>query len=101
VSDLLHAASDAAHHLTHLAAPPDPSKGGGDAPPGASKLTKILRWAFWCVSALGVLGIMAVSAKMFTSFRNGEGSEHMSMLGRVLVGCILAASASGIVGALL
>ncbi|MFJ8166504.1 hypothetical protein ACIRBY_37070 [Streptomyces sp. NPDC096136] len=99
MSELLTWAS-AAHPFAVLADVPAPSS---VAPPGVvqSKFTLILGWVMWVVSGLAVIGIFVVAGKMFTSFRTGEGSEHMNMLGKVLAGCILAASAAPIVNAIL
>ncbi|MGX1976875.1 hypothetical protein [Streptomyces kronopolitis] len=98
VHDLVSASADTVHHFVQLAAPPDP--GGGIKPPGADKLTKILGWAAWCVTALCVAGIIAVAGRMAVNHRRGEGGEHAMALGVVMLACFLLGTASGIVGAL-
>lgn len=103
MSLLLHAA-DAAHPFLTLAdGVPNPAAGGGKPLPGnaVSQLTTILRYAFWCVTVLAVLGIITVAAKMITSHRQGGDGEHMSKLGMVLFGLILAGAASGIVNTII
>ncbi|MFK0294854.1 hypothetical protein ACIQU6_30880 [Streptomyces sp. NPDC090442] len=104
VLDLVSAAADTAHHVAHLdvmhlADVPNP--GGGTRPPGAEKLTKVLGWAAWTVTAICVGGILAVAGKMALNHRRGEGGEHAMALGVVLVACCLAGTASAIVGALI
>lgn len=81
-----------------LAAVPDP--GTGEAPPGSEGFLIILRWVAWLVFALCVLGVLITAATMALQNRRGEGGEHASRLGWVLGACILAGSASGLVGAL-
>lgn len=86
------------HHAGVLAAPPDP--GQGSAPPGADKLEKVLQWLAWCVFALCVAGILIVAGRMAVQHRRGEGGEHVTGLAWVAVACVLAGSASAVVGAL-
>jgi len=78
-----------------------PDFGGAVAPPGSDKLLTIGRWALWCVSALCVIGLLIVGAKMSTEFTHGEMSQHGKRLASVLAGIILIGSASGIAGALI
>ncbi|WP_205048977.1 hypothetical protein [Streptomyces alboflavus] len=101
MADLLSVAFDTAHHVHHTMdlAAPDPGK--GEAPPGSEKLVKILKWVFWSVSGLCVLGLLAVAGKMAISWQRGEGSESAKGLGIVMIACVIAGSASGIVGALM
>ncbi|MGW2793579.1 hypothetical protein ACWC9H_27120 [Streptomyces sp. NPDC001251] len=100
MSDLLIAAHETVRPFLVLADAPVPKSTN---PPGTvvGNVNTILGWVLWGVSALAVVGILIVAAKMFTSFRTGEGSEHMGMLGKVLAGCILAASAGPLVNAFL
>ncbi|MEU1132626.1 hypothetical protein ABZ383_22655 [Streptomyces sp. NPDC005900] len=97
--DLITTALDTAHHIT--LAVPDPSEGGGEAPPGSGKITKVLKWAFWVVSIVCVLGVLGVGGKLALAWQRGEGSEAMSGLGKVLAACCLIGMASGLVGALI
>lgn len=87
------------HHV--VAAPPDP--GSGTAPPGAfeGKVLTMLKWVAWTVFALCVGGILGVAGRMAIMHRRGEGGEHFAGLAWVGFACILAGSASAIVGALI
>ncbi len=108
MSTLLAAITDVSPPLAHLAhlaaASPQPSGvpdvGGGEAPPGAEDLMKVLRWVAWIVTALCVAGIFGVAARMAVDHSRGGGREHARGLGFVLGACLLIGSASGIVGAL-
>ncbi|MGV9383541.1 hypothetical protein ACWDRB_47545 [Nonomuraea sp. NPDC003707] len=75
--------------------------GGGVAPPGSEKITLILRWVFWGVSGLCVAGVLLVAGKMAIIHGRGEGGEHARGLGLVALAAVLAASATGLIGALL
>jgi len=85
--------------LRVLAAIPDP--GQGIAPPGSAKLLTILRWGAWGVFGICVLGVLLSGARMAIDRQRGGGhGEHGTTLGWTLVGCVVAGSASAIVGAL-
>lgn len=77
-----------------------PNPGQGAAPPGSAQIQTILGWVAWCVTAACVAGILIVAMRMVISLRRNEFSEHAMQLGAVMAGCIIAGSASGIVGAL-
>lgn len=78
-----------------------PNPGQGTAPPGVGgPLDTILQWVAYIVIALAVAGILTVAGKMVISHHQGRGGEHMTGLAYVLAGCVLIASAAGIVGAL-
>lgn len=81
---------------TLLAEIPDP--GQGEAPPGAEGVLTILRWAAWVVFAVAVLGILITAGAMVLNNRRGQGGEHAQSLGWIFAGCIIAASASALVG---
>ncbi|WP_206342556.1 hypothetical protein [Streptomyces ureilyticus] len=108
MSSLLAVALDASPHiapLADLAAPTAgpsgvPEVGGGEAPPGADGLLKVLKWVAWSVTALCVAGLFGVAARMAVDHSKGGGREHARGLGFVLGACLLIGSASGIVGAL-
>lgn len=70
------------------------------APPGSDKFQLVLNWSMWIVMLLAVLGVLIVAAMMVVQNRRGEGGEHAQRLGFVLVGCILAGVAAGVVNAL-
>ncbi|MDX3366085.1 hypothetical protein AB0D47_37110 [Streptomyces sp. NPDC048376] len=95
----------AAHFARLTAAVPQPSGvpdvGGGEAPPGADDLLKVLRWVAWSVTALCVGGILSVAARMAIDHSRGGSREHARGLSFVLGACMLVGSASGIVGALI
>ncbi|MDJ0344233.1 hypothetical protein QMK19_28920 [Streptomyces sp. H10-C2] len=97
MSDLVFAATDAAHHLTTLAIP-NPGQGG--EPPFAQKLLTILGWVAWGVTLACVAGVLIVAGKMAMAHNRGEGGEHARALGMVGAACIIAGSASAIVGTL-
>ncbi|MEU9019230.1 hypothetical protein [Actinomadura sp. NPDC048394] len=97
------AASGAADHVAaHLSAlvAAIPNPGQGEKPPGADKLELMLKWVAWVVFGLCVTGILIVAGRMAVSHRRGEGGEHASGLAWVFASCILAGSASAIVGVL-
>jgi hypothetical protein len=85
--------------VTVLAAPPDP--GQGTPPPGSGGITTMLGWVAWVVFALCVVGVLIVAGTMAVAHRRGSGGEHASSLGWVLGACIVAGSASAIVGGVL
>jgi len=68
-----------------LAAPIQP---GGEAPPGAEQILKVLGWAKWLVTAAAVAGAMFIGARMAISHRRGD-DTNTSALGWWLGGCIL------------
>src|ERR1019366_4618715 len=76
--------------------------GQGVAPPGAAKLTTILQWTAWGVSALCVGGVPISEAKLAHSHNQGHGgaSQHTTSLVWTLVACVIAGSSAAIVGAL-
>ncbi|MGC9670956.1 hypothetical protein ACNTMW_30965 [Planosporangium sp. 12N6] len=76
---------------------PDP--GTGEAPPGADKLIKLLRWVAYLATAACVAGILYSASRMAIAHRRGD-DTNVAQLGWVLGACILIGSASGIVAAL-
>ena len=98
--EILNIATDV---LTQVTPPPGggiPNPGTGEAPPGSEGLLTILKWIAWIVFGLAVAGILITAGTMMINNRRGEGGEHAGRLAWVLGGCILAASAGGVVGAL-
>ena len=77
-----------------------PNPGLGQAPPGSEGLLTILGWLAWIVCGLAIAGILITAGVMMVQNRRGEGGEHAGRLAWVLGGCILAGSASGVVGIL-
>jgi len=90
-------------HVIHLVIAGVPNPGQGVAPPGSDKVTTLLSWLAWIVTALCVGGVLFAGGKMAVSHTRGYGGggEHAASLGWVLAGCIVAGSASAIAGALL
>jgi len=82
-----------------LAQVPDPSQ--GTPPPGAAEFQTALHWVFWGVTLLCVAGVLICAGKMAVQHRHGEAGQHMGSLGMVVVACVLAGSASALVGAFL
>lgn len=69
-------------------------------PPGANGLLTILGWVSWIVFAIAVAGVLIVAGKMMFDHRQGNGGGQAATgLIWVLAGCIVAAVASGLVGA--
>ncbi|GAA2110918.1 hypothetical protein [Streptomyces synnematoformans] len=95
--DLLHTFASAVP--ADLAQAPNPK--GGENPPGWGKMVKVLRWGFRGATLLFVGCVVWVSVLIAASFHRGESREHVSGLGKVLLGCIIAGSSSGIVSVLI
>jgi len=76
--------------------------GQGVAPPGAAKLTTIVQWTAWGVFALCLGGVLISAAKLAHAHNQGHGGagQHITNLVWTLVACVIAGSASAIVGAL-
>lgn len=71
------------------------------APPGAEKIQTILSWAMWIVVACAVLGLLITAGAMVLSHMQGRSQEHMSRLGYVFAGMVIAAGAATMVNTLL
>jgi hypothetical protein len=75
--------------------------GEGTAPPGSDKLTTLVGYVAWGVFALCVVGVLVAAGRMaLAHHRGGGGGEQATSLGWVLVACVVAGSASALVGAL-
>lgn len=75
--------------------------GQGVAPPGSAQLTTLVGYVAWAVFALCVVGVLMAAAQMAVAHQRGAGAgEHASRLGWVLAACVVAGSASALVGAL-
>lgn len=71
------------------------------APPGSNGLTTILGWIAWIIFGLAVAAILIVAGKMMFDHRNGQGGGQAATgLIWVMAGAIVAAVASGLVGAI-
>lgn len=70
------------------------------APPGSNGLTTILGWIMWIIFGLAVAAILIVAGKMMFDHNQGRGGGQAATgLIWVLAGSIVAAVASGIIGA--
>lgn len=69
------------------------------APPGAAKITTMLSWGMWLVIACAVLGLMITGVMMFLAYSQGRPAEHMSRLGYVMAGMVIAGAAAALVNA--
>ena len=87
-----------AHLLTSAVINP----GQGVAPPGAGKITLILQWTAWGVFAMCIAGVLITAAKLAHAHNQGYGGggQHISSLWWAMGACVLAGSASAVVGAL-
>ena len=75
--------------------------GRGVAPPGSAQLTTLVGYVAWAVFALCVVGVLMAAAQMAVAHHRGAGAgENASRLGWVLAACVVAGSASALVGAL-
>jgi hypothetical protein len=115
MSLLVTAVQTAAQHLQHLvhvvAAEPSPTGGAGGlpnlgsgtAPPGSDKVVQVLKWGMWGVTIACVAGVLITAGRMAMQFRShgGGGGEATTNLVWVLLACVLAGSATAIVGALI
>ena len=86
-------------HLRFMADVVDP--GTGVQPPGTQGIVTVLGYVSWVVCALCVAGVLIVAGRMAVHHRQGIGGEHMTGLVWVLGACVLVASSSALVGALI
>ena len=88
-------------HAFHLVAAAIPDPGQGLAPPGSGKFLTILQWFAWGVFAVCVGGVLYSAGRLALAHnQGGYGGQHQSGLIWTLVACVVAGSASLIVGAL-
>lgn len=78
--------------------PPEVTVG---VPDWAGGFVEMLSWVSWFALGICVLGVIISGGAMALASRRGDGGEHATRLGWVLMGCILIGSASGIVTAIL
>ena len=75
---------------------PDP--GTGSMPPGFEVFTTILGWGKWIALGILVISLIFAGVRMgIASNRHGDGSEHLTTIGGVLVGVIIASAAFSLV----
>lgn len=78
-----------------------PNPGDGTTPPGVgTNVDTIVAWAAWIIFTIAILGLFFTAFKMMTAHHRGEGGQQTAGLLYVLGGTIVAAAASGLVGAL-
>lgn len=77
-----------------------PNPGDGTAPPGAGKFKDIMGWAKWLALGVCVVALIAAGAVMGFGGRTGDGGEHATRIGRVLVGVVVVSAAFSAVGLL-
>lgn len=78
-----------------------PQVGQGTPPPGSDKFLTILQWGAWVVFGLCVAGVLVSAAKLaHTHTSGGYGGQQQTSLIWTLAACVIAGSASAIVGAL-
>lgn len=70
-------------------------------PGWATGFTELLSWASWFALGVCLIGVIISGGAMAIASRRGEGGEHATRLGWVLMGCITIGSASGIVNGIL
>jgi hypothetical protein len=75
---------------------PDP--GVGKMPPGFEGFETVMGWVKWVALGVAVIGLLILGASMAISSRRGEGMEIGGWLGRILIGVIIIAGATGLVG---
>lgn len=88
------------HVYAAVLAAPSPTS---EAPPGSDHFMTLLNWTFWGVTAIGVLGFLAVAGGMMVSHHRGTGGttgEHGAKFAMVAGGCVIAAAAGPIATAL-
>jgi len=71
-------------------------------PPDTGKITTVLDYLFWGVGLAGVVGLLSIGALLAVAHHNGRGGgEHVSKIGYVCGGMILAGAGGSIVTALM
>jgi hypothetical protein len=88
-------------HSLHAVLAAIPQVGQGTPPPGSAKFLTILQWGAWSVFGLCVAGVLVSAAKLaHTHSHGGAVGQQQSSLIWTLAACVIAGSASGLVGAL-
>lgn len=75
-----------------------PNPGGGTQPPGFNKFSSVMGWSKWIALGVCVVGLIVAAASMAIQSRRGEGGEHASRIGIVMVAVIVISAAYSIVG---
>lgn|SRR5487761_1328132 len=78
-----------------------PNGGAGTAPPGVgANVGTVVSWVAWIVFTIAILSLFFTAFKMMTAHHRGEGGQQTAGLLYVFGGTMVAAAASGLVGAL-
>lgn len=77
-----------------------PNPGAGQTPPGSEGFIKIMGWAKWAALGLTVVALIVAGAMMGWGRSHGEGQEHGTRVGRVLIGVAIISAAFSLVSAL-
>lgn len=79
-----------------------PVPGPAVAPPELqAKGTAVLGFILWGVMLLAVVGVLVCAGTMVVAHRRGSWDEHGAKLGALILGCVLAGAASGVVSFLM
>ena len=71
-------------------------------PPDTGKITTVLDYLFWGVGLAGVVGLLSIGALLAVAHHSGRGGgEHVSKIGYVCGGMVLAGAAGSVVTALM
>ncbi len=78
-----------------------PTPGGAEMPEGFDNFTTLLSWVKWVCLGVTIISLMVAGARMGFGSRQGDGEEHASRVGQVLIGVILVSAAASMVSFLL
>jgi hypothetical protein len=71
-------------------------------PPDTGKISTVLDYLFWGVGLAGVVGLLTIGALLAVAHHSGRGGgEHVSKIGYVCSGMVLAGAAGSVVTALM
>jgi len=71
-------------------------------PPDTGKISTVLDYLFWGVGLAGVVGLLSIGALLAVAHHSGRGGgEHVSKIGYVCGGMVLAGAAGSVVTALM
>lgn len=84
--------------LAHQVISQVPVPGPATAPPELqSKISVVLGFLLYGVMAAAVVGVLVTAGGMVLAHKRGSWDDHGGKLGAILIGCLLAASASALV----
>lgn len=70
-------------------------------PPGTDGVITIVSWTKWIGFAIAAVAIVVAGIRIVLTRRNGEGGEHVGILGYILGGCIIMGGGIGLVSMLM